>query len=86
MSKYQYWNGDSNSWVPGKPDAATPVIPGPVGEMSAQYNTYLKQYLVMYTNGMNDVVARTAPAPRVRGARSKCSCRPGRCPAASTRR
>ncbi|BBX95650.1 hypothetical protein AWC15_05070 [Mycobacterium lacus] len=64
LTKYQYWNGDSNSWVPNKPDAATPVIPGPVAEMSAQYNTYLKQYLVMYTNGANDVVARTAPAPQ----------------------
>lgn len=64
LSKYEYWNGDSNSWVPNKPDAATPVIPGPVAEMSAQYNTYLKQYLVMYTNGANDVVARTAPAPQ----------------------
>lgn len=64
LTKYEYWNGDSNSWVPNKPDAATPVIPGPVAEMSAQYNTYLKQYLVMYTNGMNDVVARTAPAPQ----------------------
>ena len=40
------------------------VIPGPVGELSAQYNTYLKQYLVLYCNGMNDVVARTAPAPQ----------------------
>ncbi|PHG94698.1 hypothetical protein CRX58_00010 [Mycobacterium tuberculosis] len=28
LTKYQYWNGDSNSWVPNKPDAATPVIPG----------------------------------------------------------
>lgn len=36
----------------------------PVGEMSVQYNTYLKQYLALYTNGMNDVVARTAPAPQ----------------------
>jgi hypothetical protein len=32
--------------------------------MSAQYNTYLKEYLVMYTNGANDVVARTAPTPQ----------------------
>jgi hypothetical protein len=33
--------------------------------MSAQYNSYLKQYLVLYTNGgSNDVVARTAPAPQ----------------------
>jgi Domain of unknown function (DUF4185) len=64
-SKYQYWNGDSNSWVPGDPSKATPMWPGPVGEMSAQYNDYLKQYLVLYTNGgSNDVVARTAPAPQ----------------------
>jgi hypothetical protein len=64
VSKYEYWNSDSNSWVPGNPGAATPVIPGPVGEMSAQYNTYLKQYLTLYTNGANDVVERTAPAPQ----------------------
>jgi hypothetical protein len=64
IRKYEYWSSSSNSWVPGDPGAATQVIPGPVGEMSAQYNTYLKQYLVVYTNGMNDVVARTAPAPQ----------------------
>lgn len=64
LTKYQYWNSDQNTWVPSNPSAATPVIPGPVGEMSAQYNTYLKKYLVLYTNGGNDVVARTAPAPQ----------------------
>jgi hypothetical protein len=65
LTKYQYWNGDSNSWVPADPSKATPIFPGPVGEMSAQYNSYLKQYLVLYTNGgSNDVVARTAPAPQ----------------------
>lgn len=64
LTKYQYWNSDSNSWVPANPGAATPVIPGPVGELSAQYNTYLRQYLAMYCNGMNDVVFRTAPAPQ----------------------
>ena len=64
LSKYEYWNADKNAWVPANPGAATPVIPGPVGEMSAQYNTYLKQYLVLYSNGANDVVARTAPAPQ----------------------
>ncbi|HZQ30412.1 MAG TPA: DUF4185 domain-containing protein [Mycobacterium sp.] len=61
LTKYEYWNG---TWVPNNPAAATPVIPGPVGEMSAQYNTYLKRYLVLYCNGNNDVVARTAPAPQ----------------------
>lgn len=65
LSKYQYWNGDANGhWVTGDPGAATPVFPGPVAEMSGQYNSYLKQYLVLYTNGANDVVARTAPAPQ----------------------
>ena len=64
LTKYEYWSSSQNSWVPNNPAAATPVIPGPVGEMSAQYNTYLKQYLVLYGNGANDVVARTAPAPQ----------------------
>ncbi|MGB8388168.1 DUF4185 domain-containing protein [Mycobacterium sp.] len=66
LTKYQYWHGDDGGrWVANNPGAATPVFPGPVGEMSAQYNSYLKQYLVLYTNGgSNDVVARTAPAPQ----------------------
>jgi len=64
LTKYEYWNSDSNSWVPNNPAAATPVIPGPVGEMSAQFNTHLKQYLILYCNGANDVVMRTAPAPQ----------------------
>jgi hypothetical protein len=64
LRRYEYWNSDRNAWVPRDPGAATVVIPGPVAEMSAQYNTYLKQYLTLYTNGANDVVARTAPAPQ----------------------
>lgn len=63
-TRYEYWNTAQNAWVPGDPGAATAVIPGPVGEMSAQFNTYLKQYLVLYCNGANDVVFRTAPAPQ----------------------
>jgi hypothetical protein len=62
LRHYEYWNG--NSWVRGDPGAATVVIPGPVSEMSGQFNTYLRQYLVLYTNGANDVVMRTAPAPQ----------------------
>jgi len=64
LSKYEYWNGDSQAWVAANPAAATPVIPGPVSEMSAQYNTYLKQYLALYGNGANDIVMRTAPTPQ----------------------
>jgi hypothetical protein len=62
--QYEYWSSAANAWVPGNPGAATAIVPGPVGEMSAQYNTYLKQYLMLYCNGANDVVARTAPAPQ----------------------
>jgi hypothetical protein len=64
VTKYEYWNSDQNAWVPGNPAAATVVIPGPVGELSVQYNTYLRQYLTLYCNGMNDVVMRTAAAPQ----------------------
>ena len=62
LTKYEYWS--NGAWVPANPGAATPVIPGPVSEMSAQYNTYLKQYLALYGNGANDIVMRTAPAPQ----------------------
>lgn len=62
LSRYEYWDG--GTWVPQNPGAAQPVIPGPVGEMSVQYNTHLKQFLALYCNGNNDVVARTAPAPQ----------------------
>ena len=64
LTKYEYWNSDSGTWVPGNPAAATPVLPGRVGEMSVQYNTYLKQYLVLYGNGANDIVLRTSPTPQ----------------------
>jgi hypothetical protein len=65
LTRYQYWNGDGEGrWVANNPGAATPIFPAPVGEMSAQYNDYLKQYLVLYTDGgSNDVLARTAPSP-----------------------
>ena len=87
LTKYQYWNGEGKGWVPMDPSAATPIFPGPVGEMSAQYNNYLKQYLVLYTNGgSNDVVARTAPLRKDHGVRNNRWCRRSRCPVASTRR
>lgn len=66
LTRYEYWN-ESGNWVPGNPAAASPVVPGPVGEMSVQYNTYLRSYLMLYGNGgsgANNVVARTAPAPQ----------------------
>lgn len=67
VTKYQYFGAGPDgrgAWVPSNPAAATPVIPGPVGEMSVQYNTYLRQYLALYTDGANNVAARTAPTPQ----------------------
>lgn len=88
LTKYQYWNGDEGGrWVPNNPGAATPIFPAPVGEMSAQYNSYLKQYLVLYTDGgSNDVIARTAPAPQGPWSPRNRWCPRSRCPAASMRR
>jgi hypothetical protein len=62
--KHEYWNTDKGSWIPGDPAAATPIISGPVGEMSAQYNTYLKKYLVIYGDRSGNVMFRTSPAPQ----------------------
>jgi hypothetical protein len=67
LTQYEYWSKaffGSGSWVLNKPSAATAVIPAPVSEMSAQYNTYLQKYVVLYCNGSNNVVIRTAPAPQ----------------------
>ncbi|WP_078279645.1 DUF4185 domain-containing protein [Mycobacteroides franklinii] len=62
--KHEFWNTDRGTWVPGDPNAATPILSGPVGEMSAQYNTYLKKYLVMYGDKQGDVLLSTSPAPQ----------------------
>jgi hypothetical protein len=67
LTQYEYWNKPffgNGSWIRNKPSAATAVIPAPVSEMSAQYNTYLQKYVVLYCNGSNNVVIRTAPAPQ----------------------
>ncbi|MFZ1160759.1 MAG: DUF4185 domain-containing protein [Mycobacterium sp.] len=68
LSQYEYWNkgyfGSAGSWVLNRPSAATAVIPAPVSEMSAQYNAYLQKYVVLYCNGVNNVVMRTASAPQ----------------------
>lgn len=37
---------------------------GNVSEMSVQYNQYLDQYVVLYTDGSNNVVMRTADSPQ----------------------
>lgn len=47
-------------WFAGLTGAKTG---GNVSEMSVQYNDYLKKYVVLYGNGNNDVILRTADQP-----------------------
>ncbi|MDG3010245.1 DUF4185 domain-containing protein [Rhodococcus sp. D2-41] len=59
MGAYEYWDG--HNWIKGKPEVAAVVIPGPVSEMSVQYNSYLGQYLAMYTQNAS-LVLRQSPS------------------------
>jgi len=43
---YQYWNG--SFWATNSPAAAVNIVPGPVGELSVQYNSYYQKWLMMY--------------------------------------
>lgn len=56
---YQYWNG--SAWITGNEYAATTIIAGPVGEMSVQYNTYYRKWIMMYlVDSTQQIVLRTA--------------------------
>ena len=56
---YQYWTG--SRWVTGDEYAATTIIAGPVGEMSVQWNSYYKQWIMMYLiDPTQQIVLRTA--------------------------
>ncbi|NMO91110.1 DUF4185 domain-containing protein [Actinomycetospora sp. TBRC 11914] len=58
---YRYWNG--STWVAGEANA-TPVIKGPVGELSVRWSSYYKQWIMMYlVDDTGEIVLRTAPAP-----------------------
>ena len=58
---YRYWNG--TAWVAGEA-AATPVVKGPVGELSVRWSSYYKRWIMMYlVDDTGEIVLRTAPAP-----------------------
>jgi hypothetical protein len=46
-SAYEYWTG-AGGWQRGDGFNATPIIPGPVGELSVQYNDSLHAWVMMY--------------------------------------
>ena len=60
VDAYHYWTG--RNWVPGDPFAATPVLAGPVAELSLQYNTFCRAWLAMHLDEHRAaVVLRSAP-------------------------
>jgi hypothetical protein len=61
LSAYQYWTG--TTWE-SRADNATPVMDGPVGELSVQYNTVTRQWVALYLDEHRAaIVLRTAPRP-----------------------
>lgn len=60
-SAYEYWTG--TAWRPAI-DAAAPVLAGPVGELSVQYNTVTRQWVALHLDEHRAaIVLRTAPEP-----------------------
>jgi hypothetical protein len=64
LERYQYWSGEE--WRAQEEDAAT-IVPAPVGELSVQWNSHYRKWLMMYLNdedrpewGTGAVVIRTA--------------------------
>ncbi|MDQ4130904.1 MAG: DUF4185 domain-containing protein [Actinomycetota bacterium] len=56
---YSYWNG--LVWVRGLEQAATHIVPPPVGELSVQWSQYHGQWLMTYLNEVRDaIVLRSA--------------------------
>lgn len=45
---YEYWNG--KEWEKNDESAAVAVVEAPISELSVQYNSYYKKYIMMYLN------------------------------------
>ncbi len=58
-NKYEYWNGQC--WIAGKEEAAAAIVQGPVAELSVQYNSHFKRWIICYLNeSIGQIVARYA--------------------------
>ncbi len=59
---YEYWT--ASGWQVGAPERAVPVVAGPVGELSVQYNSALRRWVALHLDeARTAIVMRTAPAP-----------------------
>jgi len=57
--KYEYWDG--KVWIAGKEDAAAAIVQGPVAELSVQYNSHFKRWIMCYLNeSIGQIVTRDA--------------------------
>jgi hypothetical protein len=63
LTAYRYWTG--TNWEDAAAiDNAAPVMGGPVGELSVQYNTVTRQWVALYLDEHRAaIVLRTAPRP-----------------------
>ncbi|SEE52453.1 DUF4185 domain-containing protein [Jiangella alba] len=59
-SAYTYWNG--SAWVSGADTQATPVLDGPVAELSVRYDAERDLWITVYMRG-TDIVLRSAENP-----------------------
>ncbi|MGV9859679.1 DUF4185 domain-containing protein [Gordonia sp. NPDC003425] len=60
LGKYDYFS--YGNWVRGNPDAATPVMGAPTGEMSVAWNDYLGKYVSLASRA-GGAIMRTADNP-----------------------
>ncbi|MGH3766725.1 MAG: DUF4185 domain-containing protein [Pseudonocardiaceae bacterium] len=59
---YEYWTG--KGWERGNSDIATPIVAGPVGELSIRYDKQLNSWEMMYLDeAAKAIVLRLAPRP-----------------------
>ncbi|MCU1608180.1 MAG: hypothetical protein QOH09_2669 [Pseudonocardiales bacterium] len=62
QSAYEYWT--EKGWQRGSSEIATPIVDGPVGELSVRYDQTLKSWEMMYLDeSRKEIVVRLAPQP-----------------------
>lgn len=59
LGAYEYWDG--SAWIPADADAARPIMPDGVGELSVQWNDFLGQFVMLTTDRHDSVVMRHSP-------------------------
>lgn len=53
IKAYEYWNGDAKKWIRGEESAATPILRGPVGEISLLWHKKSQRWIMTYNYDPN---------------------------------